>query len=68
MAEPTEGESSPRILVPALEGGRNPIYSHGASAPNDIHSVPPDGTLTKVQYIVVRTFLLAKGWVENIFH
>ena len=24
--------------------------------------------LTKVQYIVVRTFLLAKGWVENIFH
>ena len=44
MAEPTEGESSPRILVPALEGGRNPIYSHGASAPNDIHSVLPDGT------------------------
>ena len=37
----TEGKSTPRILVPALEGGRNPIYPHRAAAPSIVHGIPP---------------------------
>lgn len=32
VTETTEGESAPRVLVLALEGGRNPIYPHRALA------------------------------------
>lgn len=33
MAEITERESTPRILVSALEKGKNPIYFHRATIP-----------------------------------
>lgn len=49
VVETTEGESAPRILFPALEGSRNPTYSHRATGPSSVHSAPlgrasPGGT------------------------
>lgn len=35
--ETTEGEKCLRILVPALEVGRNPIYLYGAVAASCLH-------------------------------
>lgn len=32
---------APRFLVPVLEGGRNPKYSHRATAPGSRHSASP---------------------------
>lgn len=37
LAETTEEESAPRILVPALKGKRKPIYSDRATAPDSVH-------------------------------
>ena len=41
MAETTEGESTPRTVAPAPDGGRNPVYSNRATAPSRVHSSPP---------------------------
>lgn len=41
VAETTKGESAPRILIPALEGVRNLVYPHKATAPSSVHRGPP---------------------------
>ena len=41
MAETTEEERSPRILVPSLEKDRNPIYTHRVTVLSSVHSTPP---------------------------
>lgn len=44
MAEITKGENTSGILVPALEGGKTPIYPHRATTPSNVHSAPPGKT------------------------
>lgn len=43
VVETSQGENSPRILVPALEGDRNLIYPHRAIVPSSVHGTPPGG-------------------------
>lgn len=37
----TGGQSTPRILLPSLEGESNPIHPLGITAPRIIHGAPP---------------------------
>lgn len=40
VAKTTEGESTSRIWVPVLEGGRNQIYPHRVTAPTSVPRTP----------------------------
>ena len=69
VTEITEGESTPRILVPALEVGRYPIYpieQQLLAVYTELLQIEP---LMKEQRIMVRTSFPMKGWwVENTFY
>lgn len=67
-AQTTLGESTPRIVVPALEGDKTPIYPHKATAPSCTDSILLDLASHKGQHVMARTSLPVKEWVENIFH
>lgn len=57
MTETTEGGKCLRILAPALEGGRSPIYTPRPVAPSSVPGAPPGRT----RYAGVST---VAGWVE----
>lgn len=67
MAETTEGESTPRILVPALEGGRNLIDLTEQQAPA-VHTAPSGYGRSQRKHTVLRTSLPYQGEVENMLH
>ena len=68
MAETREGESPPRILVPALKGGTNLTHPHRATAPSNVHSNPPGRMSHKGAAYHGKNIPSCQGMDWNTFH
>lgn len=66
MAETAEEENTPRILIPAEEGGRNLRCLHGTIAPSSVHSTPAG----RASHEGTRCANVPSyhGWLRNVFH
>lgn len=68
VAETTEGGSTSRILVQALEWDRNQTYPYRVIASNGVPGTPTSRASHEETAYLGKNSLPFREWVENMFH